>query len=152
MTLGNLFAFLLLATAGAWWWRVHGIRERALQLARQHCSREGVELLDEVVALRTLRVRRNTRGVLCLAREYAFEFTATGQDRYNGSITMFGQRPGPVELEAFRYEPQAQEAAQAIDMIREVPPPAALPAPQHKAEVVHLDEWRRNHTSKKVGD
>lgn len=152
MDLGNLFAFLLLATAAAWWWRAHGIRERALQLARQHCVREGVELLDEAVALRRLRFTRNSRGVLCLAREYAFEFTATGQDRYHGSITMYGQAPGLVQLDPFRYEPQPQDAGPVIDMVREVTPPAALPAPQHKAEVVHLDEWRRNHTSKKVGD
>lgn len=25
-------------------------------------------------------------------------------------------------------------------------------APRHKAEVVRLDEWRRNHADKKVGD
>lgn len=152
MDLGNLFAFLLLGTAAAWWWRAHGIRERALLLARQHCQRQGVELLDEAVALRRLRFTRNARGVLCLLREYAFEFTASGQDRYHGSITMFGQQPGPVQLDAFRYEAPAQDGGPVIEAVREGPVPDALPAPQHKAEVVRLDEWRRNHPGKKVGD
>ncbi|SDI62453.1 Protein of unknown function [Pseudomonas panipatensis] len=149
MTLGNLFAFMLLAAAAAWWWRVHGIRERALQLAKQHCARQGVELLDENVALRRMRLQRNGSGVLCLAREYAFEFTATGQDRYSGRITMLGQRPGPVELEAFRFQPEAHEAGNVIEV---VPPQAETLPPPHKADVVHLAEWRRAHQNKKVGD
>ncbi|MDF3933444.1 DUF3301 domain-containing protein [Pseudomonas citronellolis] len=144
---------MLLATAAAWWWRAHGIRERALQLARQHCSRQGVELLDEAVALRRLRLRRGANGLLCLAREYAFEFTATGEDRYAGSITMLGQRPGPVELEPFRFHPEPHEVRAVIEIAQALPAPQAEPAaPRHKAEVVHLAEWRRNHADKKVGD
>lgn len=88
MTLGNLFAFLLLAAAAAWWWRAHGIRERALQLAKQHCARQGVELLDEAIALRRLRFRRNGSGTLCLSREYAFEFTATGPGRWPSMVML----------------------------------------------------------------
>jgi len=153
VTLGNLFVFLLLATAAAWWWRAHGIRERALQLARQHCARQGVELLDENVALRRLRLRRGANGMLCLAREYGFEFTASGQDRYDGSITMLGQRPGPIELEPFRFHPEPHEVRAVVEIAQALPAPAAEPqAPRHKAEVVRLDEWRRNHADKKVGD
>ncbi|KAF1051565.1 MAG: hypothetical protein GAK43_02349 [Stenotrophomonas maltophilia] len=161
MTLGNLFIMMILAALGAWWWRVHGIRERALVLARQHCTRQGVELLDDVVALRRMRVRRVPRGLWCIAREYAFDFTVTGQDRYSGSLTMLGQRPGPVQLDAFRFQAEPQEAASAIDVpsgSSAAPQPQvvpqsqpALPAPR-KAEVVRLDEWRRNHPRHKAGD
>ncbi|MNO71781.1 hypothetical protein D3C76_627040 [compost metagenome] len=155
MTLGNLFAFMLLATVAAWWWRAHGIRERALMLVKQHCVRQGVELLDENVALRRLRLRRDQRGQLRLAREYGFEFTATGQERYAGSIVMLGQQPGRIELAPFRFEPQPQAQTPAQPHIDDVIVDAVFDEPrpaQRSAEVVHLDEWRRNHQQKKFGD
>ncbi|VFT40987.1 Protein of uncharacterised function (DUF3301) [Pseudomonas aeruginosa] len=60
VTLGNLFVMLLLGAAAAWWWRAHGVRERALLLAKQHCAKQGVELLDENVARRRLRLAVTT--------------------------------------------------------------------------------------------
>lgn len=157
--LGNLFVFMLVIAAAAWWWRAHGIRERALALAKQHCVREGVELLDEAMALQRIRFERDGRGNRRLAREYAFEFTATGQERYAGKILMFGQHLGRVELAPFRMEsepravvapvatfnPADEEVVDAV--FDDVPPP-----PRPKAEVVRLDEWRRAHQDKKVGD
>jgi hypothetical protein len=38
LTLGNIFVLMLLATAGAWLWHNHGLRERALERVKQHCS------------------------------------------------------------------------------------------------------------------
>lgn len=149
MTLGNLFAFMLLAACAAWWWRAHGVRERALLLARQHCVRQGVELLDENVALRRLRLRRDQRGQLRLAREFSFEFTATGQERYAGSILMFGQYAGHIELAPFRFapEPRTQADDVVVDAVFDEPPRR-----QRSAEIVQLDEWRRAHQTKKFGD
>nr|WP_152227663.1 DUF3301 domain-containing protein [Pseudomonas sp. SCB32] len=158
MDLGNLFVFMLFAAAAAWWWRAHGIRERALVLAKQHCAREGVELLDEAMALQRIRFRRDGRNHLRLAREYGFEFTATGQERYAGTIRMFGHYLGRIELAPFRMapEPRATVAPVAtfnpvddeiVDAVFDDAPPS-----RPKAEVVRLDEWRRAHQDKKVGD
>ncbi|MCP1648333.1 DUF3301 domain-containing protein [Pseudomonas sp. GD04087] len=163
MDLGNLFIFMLVIAGAAWWWRAHGIRERALLLAKQHCAREGVELLDEAMALQRFRFQRDGRGNLRLAREYAFEFTATGQERYAGSIAMFGQHLGRVELAPFRMEPEPRAPASPVATFH----PAAQPVdeeivdavfddapapPRPRGEVVRLDEWRRAHQGKKVGD
>lgn len=162
MDLGNLFIFMLVVAGAAWWWRTHGVRERALALAKQHCAREGVELLDEAIALQRFRLRRDGRGNLRLAREYAFEFTATGQERYAGSIAMFGQHLGRVELAPFRMEPEPRATAAPVATFHPAITPvddeivdavfAEAPAPRPKAEVVRLDEWRRAHHDKKVGD
>jgi hypothetical protein len=120
VTLGNLFVFLLLATAAAWLWHSHGIRERALIAVRQHCKKMDVELLDGNVAFRRLALIRDARRQRRFARVYGFEFTVTGDQRHQGSIVMFGARPGPIELEAhpFHARPDAGQVIQMDDWRR----------------------------------
>ena len=103
MNLADLFILLILAAAAAWLWRGHGIRERALNLVQQHCEKLEVQLLDGNVALRRLRLLRDGRGQRRLARVYDFEFTVTGEQRHVGSISMFGQHLGKIELDAHPY-------------------------------------------------
>jgi hypothetical protein len=120
VTLGNLFIFLLLMTAAAWFWHSHGIRERALTAVRRHCKKMDVELLDGNVAFRRLAFILDTRGQRRFARVYGFEFTVTGEQRHQGSIVMFGGRPGPIEMDAHPY--------------REPPEPG---------RIIQMDDWRR---------
>lgn len=119
----DVLLLMLFATACAWLWRGHGIRERALQVARQHCTKFDVELLDGNVALRRLSMVRDTQGRRRLARIYDFEFTVTGEQRLHGSVQMFGQRPGRVELDAHPFQAEHDD--------------------DHK--VIRLDDWRRSH-------
>ena len=119
----DVLLLMLFAAACAWLWRGHGIRERALLLAKQHCARLDVELLDDNVALRRLQLVRDARGQRRLARLYDFEFTVTGEQRLRGTVQMFGQRPGRIELDAHPFH-----AAGADD-----------------AKVIRLDDWRREH-------
>ena len=58
LTLGNIFVLMLLATGGAWLWHNHGLRERALERVKQHCSKLGIELLDGNVALEKNRLHQ----------------------------------------------------------------------------------------------
>ncbi|MES2820259.1 MAG: DUF3301 domain-containing protein [Pseudomonadota bacterium] len=128
LTLGNLSVLILLAAACAWLWHAHGVRERALVLVKQHCAKMRVELLDENVALRRLALLPDARGRRRLARIYGFEFTVTGQQRHAGSISMFGQHQGQIELAPHPF-PEAAD---------DVPAPAPIPT-----NVVELDQWRR---------
>ena len=57
LTLGNIFVLMLLATAGAWLWHSHGLRERALERVKQHCAKLDIELLDGNVALTSHHVQ-----------------------------------------------------------------------------------------------
>ena len=124
LSLADLFILLLFASAGAWLWRVHGIRERALALVRRHCEKIDVILLDDNVALRRLRLLRDAQGRRRLARVYGFEFTVTGEQRHVGNISMFGQHLGQIELDAHPFSAQSEDA----------------PAP---ANVVQLNDWRQ---------
>jgi len=121
LTLGNLFLFMLLASAGAWLWHAHGIREQALAAVRRHCQQQDVELLDGNVAFRRLRLLRDARGRRRLARVYGFEFTVTGEQRHPGTVVMFGNRVGRIELAAHPFQPGEQPG-----------------------RVVQLDSWRRH--------
>jgi hypothetical protein len=82
LTLENLFVLMLVATAGAWLWHNHGLREKALERVKQHCAKLDLELLDDAVALKRIAFVRDANGRKRLARIYAFEFTVTGEQRH----------------------------------------------------------------------
>lgn len=126
LTLAHLFILLLLAGIGAWLWHTHGLRERALAAVRQHCAKTDVALLDDNVALRSFGLHPDARGRQRMARIYDFEFTVTGEQRYNGSIVMFGRHVARIELGAHPF-------------------PAPPQPPHQSAEVIQLDQWRREH-------
>ncbi len=96
--LSHVALALLAAGIGAWFWRGMGLHDRALKIARNHCQKAGVQLLDESVALNRLRPGRGRFGRPGLVRRYAFEFTVTGERRYNGFVELHGETLQKVEL------------------------------------------------------
>ena len=93
----GFFALLLLL-----WWNAQGARQIALSATKSYCQKTGLQLLDETVALSKFRLRRDVRGNVRLWRSYQFEFTATGYERYNGSVTLHGAQVGDIQLEPHR--------------------------------------------------
>ena len=59
---------------------------------------EGLQLLDETVAIHRLSLRRDGNGVLRLSRIYDFEYSDTGNDRTSGSIVLLGKRVLVINL------------------------------------------------------
>lgn len=95
-----LVALLLLG--GYYLWRGQAVKEVALRAAREHCREMDVQLLDDSVVLRGLWCKRDAGGSLRLWRRYQFEFTATGDDRYQGRVLMLGARLEAVRLDTHR--------------------------------------------------
>jgi hypothetical protein len=139
LSLGQLFVLLVLAAAGAWLWRGHGVRERALAQVAAHCARLGIELLDGNVAFQRLAIVRDGHGHRRLARVYGFEFTVTGEQRLHGSVQMFGQRAGHIELDPYPFESRSEAPVATLKAVREVEPAVAAPVPNN---VVRLQDWR----------
>jgi len=85
---------LLLAFAAVllWWHSAVRSLDRARDVARELCDRHGWQLLDQTVALRSIRIARGARG-LCLERRYRFEFSADRQSRAPGGVTTRAGRP-----------------------------------------------------------
>ncbi|MBC8006901.1 MAG: DUF3301 domain-containing protein [Prolixibacteraceae bacterium] len=84
-----LFTFL----AAGWFW-LDSLRARdfALDGARRACEAEGVQLLDWTVAMKRIRLGRDEEGRRGLQRTYGFEFSDTGNNRIEGSITVIGRQ------------------------------------------------------------
>jgi len=124
LTLENLFVLMLVATAGAWLWHNHGLREKALERVKQHCAKLDLELLDDAVALKRIAFICDASGRKRLARVYAFEFTVTGEQRHPGTVTQFGAHSVQIELAPYPFE---------------------INTPPRSGNVIEMQQWRQEH-------
>ena len=93
MSTNPLLALLVVAVPAlgiAFWWTGARARELAVGHARLACRRQGVQFLDQSVALARARPSRSARGSFALAREFTFEFTHRGEHRDVGRVLMNG--------------------------------------------------------------
>ncbi len=91
--------------AVVWYWlKSRELKELALRSAANYCDKLSLTLLDQTVVLRALGLRRNTHGRLCIFRRYEFDFSSTGEDRYQGSVTLLGRRVEAIRLQAHRID------------------------------------------------
>jgi hypothetical protein len=103
MTLYDLMIAFVIGLIGLIIWQNAGFRDRALALARQQCDHRDVQLLDETVGLKKMSFGKDSRGNFGIRRVYEFEFTATGERRYRGEMSLLGIRLENVELEAHQF-------------------------------------------------
>ena len=95
--LSSLMSLLALVAAVGLWLKLSAAREQATRLARQQCQQHGLQLLDETVGLRALRIRR-VHGLRRIERCYAFEVSIDGDDRNPGRLWMVGSAMSGLSL------------------------------------------------------
>ncbi|MDX5363381.1 MAG: DUF3301 domain-containing protein [Pseudazoarcus pumilus] len=95
-------SFLALCLVAWFWLDSVRLREIGIAAARRACEREGVQLLDDTVAFRSLRPVRNDEGQLTLRRVYEFEYSGSGDDRQRGSVVMVGREVVLIDVGARR--------------------------------------------------
>jgi hypothetical protein len=66
--------------------------EIAVRAARAACAADGLMLLDDTVAIASLKPVRNDAGRIEMQRAYDFEYSDTGNNRLNGGIVLRGHR------------------------------------------------------------
>lgn len=88
---GPFAALLTLAAAVVFWLSAVNARDRAREIARNFCQRQGWQLLDQTVALRSLRPARTPEGVRW-QRRYRFDFSPEGTARRAGELTLMGRQ------------------------------------------------------------
>lgn len=98
MTHADIAILILLAGVTWAWYDSFRAREAGLKAVRAACAAEGLQLLDDTIALSRLRLRRDERGRLALARVYGFEYSDTGDNRRRGSVHLLGDRVGLMNL------------------------------------------------------
>lgn len=108
----EIFTLFGLAAGGWLWWDGAQAREAAVGAARKACAGDGLLLLDDTVALASLRPARDDLGKLQLRRLYHFEYSDTGNNRRQGRVTLLGSElemiyvgPRPVREEDMEEAP-----------------------------------------------
>lgn len=79
-------------------------REIAFIAAKAHCQKMNLFLLDEYVALNGQWLKRDEQGKVKAWRSYQFEFSSTGDERYNGKVIMLGKKVLSIQLEPYRIQ------------------------------------------------
>lgn len=91
-------ALLILGALGLWWHSSVQARERARGIAREFCLRQAWQLLDQTVALSSLRPRRHG-GNWTLCRRYRFDFSPDGGQRRSGELVLVGRSVERISAE-----------------------------------------------------
>jgi hypothetical protein len=89
--LGTWIALLVVAAIIWAWLDALGARERAVRYGRELCREAGVQLLDQTVSLKRLRIGRRD-GLPAFVRRYGFEVSLDGSDRHRGHLDIAGNR------------------------------------------------------------
>ncbi|HEX7732960.1 MAG TPA: DUF3301 domain-containing protein [Rhodanobacter sp.] len=147
----ELLVLLALVAAIGLWLKLSAARERAAAEARSQCERYGLQLLDETVGLRALRLRR-VAGRRRLERCYGFEVSIDGADREQGSLWMLGDAMSELRLPTVVLAPPESPARDPVAGMdsRHAPVEPAEPAsdrhdePASGGNVVPLRPRRRS--------
>jgi len=102
MSLVDLALFFGFIAFSAYWWQAQGIKQIALQAVIDYCQQVDVQLLDQSIVLKGFWVKRDRQGNPHLWRSYLFEFTSTGERRYQGRIILLGTNIERIELETHK--------------------------------------------------
>jgi hypothetical protein len=95
----NGLILLALLIGGVWFWldsrRAH---EFAVGVCRHICDTEKIVLLDQTVALSSLKLARGESGWIQFVRRYTFEYSDNVSERHTGELTLRGTTPETLKL------------------------------------------------------
>ncbi len=101
MSLSLLFWATVVAAVISFWWRSDKIKHGALAQVSRYCKNQTLQLLDQTLVLKGVWLVRNEKGSLVFRRKYSFEFTSTGEIRYQGRVVLYGALLHSMDLEAY---------------------------------------------------
>ena len=104
--LNEIILILLVLSGFLYWFDFQKVKEIAMNATQQYCQAVNVQMLDGYVAANGLKIKKNSLGKWQLQRTFLFEFTSTGEHRYNGKIIMHGQSVTAVEMDPYRLDDQ----------------------------------------------
>ncbi|HWV15500.1 MAG TPA: DUF3301 domain-containing protein [Cellvibrio sp.] len=102
LDINAIFWLTLLALVVFYWMHSLRAKEQAFNAAHRHCEQMQVQFLDQSVYLKRIGFKRNEQGQLSLWRNFYFEFTVNGDDRYFGRVLMLGKKIMAVQLDPHR--------------------------------------------------
>ena len=118
------------------WMKLSSAREYAVREARMQCRQHGVQLLDETVGLRRVRLRR-VDGQRHLERCYGFEVSVDGHDRAPGRLWMIGRSLTSLSLPSAERPPDAEASVDAPLSATEAGNVVRFPSPRRSPDRLH---------------
>jgi hypothetical protein len=119
----SLLPLILVLAALHAWQSALRTRERARDLGHALCARAGVQLLDQSVALRRLRLRRLPGHGWRVWRCYGFEISSDGSDRLRGSLDLVGGEMVAYDLPLAAAAARNEASANVIELRPRPRPP-----------------------------
>ena len=104
MTLSDLFLLFLFFSAAISIWQHHRVRKLAYNTALKHTRSHEVLLLDESMVLRRIRFVKSHNSMFAMERQFEFEFSSLGDERYKGELVMVGLRQKRLWLQPFKSD------------------------------------------------
>ena len=101
MSLSLLFWTTVVAAVISFWWRSDKIKHGALAQVSRYRKNQNLQLLDQTLVLKGVWLDRDEKGSLVFRRKYSFEFTSTGEIRYQGRVVLYGALLHSMDLEAY---------------------------------------------------
>lgn len=98
LELTDILIFTVVATIAAVWWNAQAIRQAAIRHAKTRCEQLNLQFLDGSISLDFAGIHRNSSGSLAILRRCQFDFSSTGEDRYQGEVMMLGSRLQEIRI------------------------------------------------------
>jgi len=98
---GEVLIIIAIGVALLYWQSSVRCKELAVLAARRECELCDVQLLDQTVQQLRVSMSRDPTGQWRVWREYRFEYSHDGLNRFHGNLTLLGQRVVRVSLETF---------------------------------------------------
>ena len=99
--MSKVITLLGLVAIGWYWSYTQKLKQLALNASIKCCNESDVQFLDHSVVMHRFTFLKNETNHWRLIREYRFEFTSTGENRYTGRILLQGHHIVKTELEPY---------------------------------------------------
>jgi hypothetical protein len=98
--MSSLTMLLLIGLLVWFWLQSLKCRDIAIEIARNSCREQALQLLDGTVALRDLRPYFHSRNDYGLKRTYTFDYSGDGFSRQSGCVVLYNSRVMSIVLES----------------------------------------------------
>lgn len=95
----ELILIILLVGISTLWLGTMRARDSAREAVSRLCKKYNLQLLDQSVALASIRLARSHKGGLTLRRLFRFNYSETGNTREDGSIWMRGDQAELISIQ-----------------------------------------------------
>ncbi len=102
--INDIILIFILCFSYGYWFNAQKLKELAFASAKRQCEFMEVQMLDDYVALNKLSLKRNYTGKFQLQRTFIFEFSSTGNERYQGRVEMLGRQVKSIYMDPYRIQ------------------------------------------------